>query len=640
MRFKLRILEERLQHCQSINSDKVNDLSTLAERERLQQLNKQLSEDRERIEEALRKKLAENFRLKGTLESLTNENNRIQYEQKDLVETMSKLRQDLVDAHNNRDHIREEARNMVEELRSALADALRQQGEKMSSNNVADQQTRTNAEPLDLAKPAIPSSTQAYTQQETRAVPPESAPVPSSVSGEIPRAPSVPPPPFMIGDLANGPEKASAKQRPGEPAADVRTAQQNSKEDRRPFFVYLKNVQPAFDNVFPYGYDLMKTSAQDLLCGFYGIRLSISAQIGQQFVPSMEDLKTLFQRHVVGTSSNLSDEEISQVIYAWGRTYNEYVQLGVLKNGSSPYILRTNSIVGVNYRTLWLHNDNAASALEAMGRRGFGMVLNHWEGMQPRPKPVSDTNRTAQQVDTNMPAQNKSHQIRYGASPNQEPGVNKMEMSCKSGQNTEPYDTYMQDQKNQVNREFGTSFNQGPQRDASEASSGVVEMEDQNNERVENPSSPSNLFNPGVLWSSFHSPNWNAVDSESMSIDDQHPGVVSTKPLPTQPAADLSSDGSTEEKNKPKQTSSVVRDTSPSSKPSPIPIEDLLLHPHSTHRLNLPPALGSNTSIDTQAATEKHAPMDKFTAPGEPMTGVVEGVTERVSRSTSSDGEV
>lgn len=93
---------------------------------------------------------------------------------------------------------------------------------------------------------------------------------------------------------------------------------------------------------FPYGYEIMNTSAEGLLCGRYSVILSMSAQYPELPCPTRDELQDIFDSmkdefaevYHMDNINNFSIDQVALVLYAWGMSCGLNMRIGYYVSSS------------------------------------------------------------------------------------------------------------------------------------------------------------------------------------------------------------------------------------------------------------------------------------------------------------------
>ena len=91
-----------------------------------------------------------------------------------------------------------------------------------------------------------------------------------------------------------------------------------------------------FEQAFPYGYQIMNTSAEGLLCGWHSVILSMSAQYPELPCPTREELQDIFhcqkddfaEAFDMSNDNNFSIDQVALVLYTWGLSHGFNLRIG------------------------------------------------------------------------------------------------------------------------------------------------------------------------------------------------------------------------------------------------------------------------------------------------------------------------
>ena len=135
-----------------------------------------------------------------------------------------------------------------------------------------------------------------------------------------------------------------------------------------------------FESSFPYGYEIMDTSSEGLLCGWHSVILSMSAQYPDLPCPSRDELQEIFDSQTdefaevfdMDNSNNFSIDQVALVLYSWGMSHGLNLRIGYQEEGEAP-LLVSHPNDDLDILTLWIHNDGA-----------YLTSIGHFSGMRPR----------------------------------------------------------------------------------------------------------------------------------------------------------------------------------------------------------------------------------------------------------------
>ena len=98
-----------------------------------------------------------------------------------------------------------------------------------------------------------------------------------------------------------------------------------------------------FESSFPYGYEVMNTSAEGLLCGWHSVILSMSVQYPDLPCPTRDELRGIFasmkdefaEIFDMNNINNFSIDQVALVMYAWGMSRGLNLRIGYQVSMSS-----------------------------------------------------------------------------------------------------------------------------------------------------------------------------------------------------------------------------------------------------------------------------------------------------------------
>lgn len=135
------------------------------------------------------------------------------------------------------------------------------------------------------------------------------------------------------------------------------------------------------------------TSAQANRCGMFALAISTYKQIGITLTPNIfrhifcynQEMRSFNQARGYRNLNNFYDDQLARVLDIWGRACGyDTLQLGVFVEGSKPIIFGAgDKCVPLfskedlenerDFRTIWIHNNNAAELYQA--------AISHYSGV-------------------------------------------------------------------------------------------------------------------------------------------------------------------------------------------------------------------------------------------------------------------
>ncbi|KAJ0116953.1 hypothetical protein J7T55_003367 [Diaporthe amygdali] len=140
-------------------------------------------------------------------------------------------------------------------------------------------------------------------------------------------------------------------------------------------------------------YRVEDTSAMDMWCGVYALRISTIMQLGLKLtrndfinIYQSEEMQDYNRRHnFIGVTENFHEDQLAVVLSIWGRENDmNNLQLGVIVQDGACMLFGEDDKFRIvreeadmeeelNYETVWIHNDNA--------RELSGTEFNHFSGV-------------------------------------------------------------------------------------------------------------------------------------------------------------------------------------------------------------------------------------------------------------------
>ncbi|KAI9712890.1 MAG: hypothetical protein M1812_006759 [Candelaria pacifica] len=157
-------------------------------------------------------------------------------------------------------------------------------------------------------------------------------------------------------------------------------------------------AQAVFDRDFPFGFSLIETSGDGLLCGFAAVIKSMDEMqksLASLPVPTMEDLQSVLKSPVfmdlareagMSNSDQFTIDQVGGVLYYWGLDRGLNLRVGYVTEGDPPQLLSHANEDAAHI--VWIYNDN----FEASGPRG---AIGHYSGMRRRISSNCDSNLVA-----------------------------------------------------------------------------------------------------------------------------------------------------------------------------------------------------------------------------------------------------
>lgn len=98
----------------------------------------------------------------------------------------------------------------------------------------------------------------------------------------------------------------------------------------------IEAAKEEFNRSFPYGYTIINTSTEGLLCGFFAVIHSMRAQHPRLPCPTTQELAELFGAQAeeyatifgMDNSNNFSVDQIAATLYKWGTAHNLNLRVG------------------------------------------------------------------------------------------------------------------------------------------------------------------------------------------------------------------------------------------------------------------------------------------------------------------------
>ncbi|RVX71516.1 hypothetical protein B0A52_05088 [Exophiala mesophila] len=170
-----------------------------------------------------------------------------------------------------------------------------------------------------------------------------------------------------------------------------------------------RSPQQLFDASFPFGFDRIMVSSDNLHCGLYAVIASLTSQHPTLDVyPSVEDLldcskgpeyKKTCEEFALANDDNFTIDQIGLMVYLFYKDNENYkynVQVGGKPKDAAPFLVPTPDSHKDDCVVVWIYNDANGQIVES--RDGDFTIYSHYEGLRSKAPPAL-TEKSAEEAE-------------------------------------------------------------------------------------------------------------------------------------------------------------------------------------------------------------------------------------------------